>query len=109
MPEKDLNQLAEERNHLAAERTYLSWIRTSLAILGAGFAILKILVYHQAAHEHQAQVVGFSVVLLGVLLIIFALFQFMTEKGNRKASIFAALITSFIMIVSTLWLLFVSI
>ena len=66
------------REHLANERTLLSWIRLGLSAAAFGFVVARFGLYLRelAAHEsrvapgHGAEVIGVSMVLLGMLSVV---------------------------------------
>ena len=82
---KDIN--SKLREHLANERTFLAWIRTSIALMGFGFVIVKFALFlKQISIMLEGKLVipskGFSAVVgvvmvgLGILIAIFAFWQF---------------------------------
>jgi len=76
------NELARERNRAAADRTLMAWIRTALAMIGFGFGVGK---FYQALENadpeaysdplHSAEIVGESLIALGVLGLFAAVIQ----------------------------------
>ena len=104
--------------HLANERTFLSWLRTCIALIALGFVLARFgffleqfgfivknsqgkhLVDVQTGH-FQSTILGICVVLLGILLLIFALKNYLSttkaiEKGDfspRNFNIYAACIS----------------
>jgi len=85
------------REHLANERTYLAWIRTSVALMGLGFVIVKFALFLKeitvilddsniAISEGSSAVIGVVMVALGVVLAIFAFFQYkkVEKQINRQ-------------------------
>jgi putative membrane protein len=78
-------------DHLANERTFLAWIRTALAIMAFGFAVERIGLalrelgpnpsYTPASSIHYSTLVGVVLVLLGVIVLIFALTNFLTIRS----------------------------
>ncbi len=90
----DKAQVAGERriskkvsDHLANERTFLAWIRTGLATMAFGFAVERLgLVLRQLGVKgtsiplfsiHYSSFVGVALVILGTLVMIGALLNFL--------------------------------
>jgi putative membrane protein len=77
-------------DHLANERTFLAWIRTGLATITFGFVVQRFgLLLRQLgvkstliASLHSSTVIGVSLTLLGVIMMIVALVNFLQ---NRRA------------------------
>ncbi|SHI95421.1 putative membrane protein [Tangfeifania diversioriginum] len=91
------NRDTKLREHLANERTYLAWIRTSVALMGLGFVIVKFALFLKeitlmmdnssfAISERSSAVIGVVMVALGVVLTIFAFFQYkkVEKQINRQ-------------------------
>lgn len=74
-------------DHLANERTFLAWIRTGLATITFGFVVERfgLLLRELGIKEnvassstiHYSAIVGVSLTLLGVLVMVFALTNFL--------------------------------
>src|SRR2546423_4872312 len=79
-------------DHLANERTFLAWIRTGLATITFGFVVERFgLVLRELGLKgtvapiiavHYSSIFGVALTLLGVAMIIVALFNFL---GARRA------------------------
>lgn len=92
------------QQYLANQRTFLSWLRTSIGLIGLGFAIERFSIFLQqfrlliqsqvgdtggnndtgallTSHEYSA-IIGLGMVLLGVVLIGYALKSYL--DGNRN-------------------------
>jgi putative membrane protein len=69
-------ELSEERTLLSNERTLLSYIRTSFAVIVAGIAILGFF------REGTANVLGFIVLFIGVLFLVFGIIYYFIRKKN---------------------------
>lgn len=96
--------MTEERNnksreHLANERTFLAWIRTSLALIGLGFVIVKFSLFlKQISVLMEGKVIvplkgysaeiGVIMVALGILLTIFAFFQYQRNGKQIDSNIY---------------------
>ncbi|MGM0620063.1 MAG: YidH family protein [Bacteroidota bacterium] len=91
------NRDTKLREHLANERTYLAWIRTSVALMGLGFVIVKFALFLKeisvimadskiAISEGFSAAIGVVMVTLGVVLAIFAFFQYkkVEKQINRQ-------------------------
>lgn len=111
---KQRNQLAFERTRLSAERTVSSWIRTGLASAGGGFAIIRLLVFQNVSHRVLANIIGEILIVWGILIMIFALFDFRNSSkkfesiGSNKRNEWWITITMFIFILVSLFLLIVT-
>ena len=95
-------------DHLANERTFLAWIRTGLATITFGFVVerfgllLRQLGFKNSLSDtpvHISSIIGVSLTLLGVLLMVFALVNFLhirraidAERFHPPAS-FAVILT----------------
>lgn len=77
-------------DHAANERTYLAWIRTAIAIMAFGFLIEKFHLFltlgvkftgHDGVYDpiekDSAEVVGVTLVVLGMLIIVGASVRFL--------------------------------
>ncbi len=77
-------------DHLANERTFLAWIRTGLATITFGFVVQRFgLLLRQLgvkptliASLHSSTVIGVGLSLLGVMMMVVALVNFLQ---NRRA------------------------
>ena len=78
------NQLLYTQQHLANERTYLAWIRTAIAIVGIGSlsSSLHFLIGDtgRMISNVLALIVGSGAAVLGILIIIFATYNFTKNK-----------------------------
>ncbi|NJN20665.1 MAG: DUF202 domain-containing protein [Leptolyngbya sp. RL_3_1] len=95
-------RIDRQREHQANERTFLAWLRTSVALVGFGFAIARFgiflrqmkVVVEQPPFESihplfNSQVLGISLVMLGVVVIGLAGWRYNTtfwqiERGNYR-------------------------
>lgn len=68
--------LALERTRLSNERTFLSWIRTAIACIGGGVAIIRLINFNEESHKLVAQIAGDSLIGIGILFLVFSLFNF---------------------------------
>jgi putative membrane protein len=78
-------------DHLANERTFLAWVRTALATMVVGFAVERVGLalrdvglkssYLPAFSIHYSTLVGVALVLLGIVILIFALMNFLTIRS----------------------------
>jgi len=78
-------------DHLANERTFLAWVRTALAVMVVGFAVERVGLalrdfslkssYVPASSIHYSTLVGIALVILGVVVMIFALINFLTVRS----------------------------
>lgn len=91
------NQLAVERTELgfgrtvmALERTLMAWIRTSLSLISFGFTIFKFLQAMQdksgsGIRENAPRNLGLFMILLGMGVLVLAIFQFMEARKVVEA------------------------
>ena len=81
------NELAKERNRAAAERTLTSWIQNSIALIGFGIAFDQIFSALQQSFPQEnltsiqkfSQILGLSLIALGIGLQILAMVQYDIE------------------------------
>src|SRR2546421_9397754 len=88
----DIDTSKKVTDHLANERTFLAWIRTGLATITFGFVVERFgLVLRELGLKgtvapiiavHYSSIFGVALTLLGVAMIIVALFNFF---GSRRA------------------------
>lgn len=91
------NQLAEQRTEMgfgrtvmALERTLMAWIRTSLSLISFGFTIFKFLDAVQEKgggnmREHAPRNLGLFMILLGMGLLLLAIFQYVAAMKTIRA------------------------
>ncbi|HEY0754926.1 MAG TPA: DUF202 domain-containing protein [Ktedonobacteraceae bacterium] len=111
-------------DHLANERTFLAWIRTGLATITFGFVIERFgLLLRELGFKNQVTVllpvpfsalIGVSLTLLGIVVIILALLNFLhirkaidaeTFHPSAKFAIFLTVLTSLIGLLLVVYLL----
>lgn len=95
---KEKNTIERSREHFANERTFLAWIRTSVALMGFGFVIVKFAVFlrqisvmletKQVASNGYGDVVGVIMVALGVIIAVFAFFQYKKNEGQISSNVY---------------------
>ena len=81
------NELVKERNRAAAERTLTSWIQNSIMLMGFGVAFDQIIAALQQTFPQKSwitivtmgQVLGLSLIFLGIGLLILAMIQYHIE------------------------------
>jgi putative membrane protein len=107
-------------DHLANERTFLAWVRTGIAVLAFGFVIerfglllreLGLKFGSQASSNntvHYSKWLGITVAILGIILLIVALFNFLhvqrtiDENRYRPGIFFAIVLTSIATLIGVL-------
>lgn len=78
-------------DHLANERTFLAWVRTALAVMAFGFAVERVgLALREIGMKsssvsffsiHYSTLVGVALIFLGIVVLIFALINFLTIRS----------------------------
>lgn len=104
------NQLLYTQQHLANERTYLAWIRTAIAIVGIGSlsSSLHFLIGDtgKMISNILALIVGSGAAVLGILIIIFATYNFTKNKKQIETGVFY--MASFPVLTSSIFLIVIS-
>ena len=100
VPEKQRQESASKKvsDHLANERTFLAWIRTGLATITFGFVIERFgLLLRELGIKKQtvlffsvpfSTLIGVSLIVLGVVVIIVALLNFLHIRRAIDAETF---------------------
>jgi putative membrane protein len=101
-------------DHLANERTFLAWVRTALAIMGFGFIVerfglllreIGVKITNAPIPSHYSSVVGITLTILGILVMIVALLNFLQTRRaidkehfhpHRGFAIFLTIVTCLI-------------
>ncbi|HYZ49951.1 MAG TPA: DUF202 domain-containing protein [Nitrososphaeraceae archaeon] len=99
------------QQHLANERTFLSWLRTAIALIGLGFIVARFglflrefgLVVKNANDgnnssaastaasifgHYQSSLIGISIIILGIVLIVLALRNYMTTRSSINKGLY---------------------
>ena len=98
MTEDKMPESNRSVQYLANERTFLAWIRTSVALIGLGFVISRFGLFLrelgiavkgnlmiQASAHYPSSLLGISMVVLGAMLIIYALRNYLeTDKSIQN-------------------------
>ncbi|MHB8546828.1 MAG: YidH family protein [Nitrosotalea sp.] len=88
--------------HLANERTFLAWLRTCIALMGLGFVIARfglflrefsIITKNQTISSNlqtqsSSTLLGMSMIGLGILLIIYALINYLKAQKSIKDGVY---------------------
>src|ERR1700674_3148714 len=88
-----VNTSKKVTDHLANQRTFLAWIRTGLATITFGFVVerfglllrelgLKNTSSASTSAIHYSAIIGVSLVILGVIMMIVALFSFLRIRRS---------------------------
>ncbi len=111
-------------DHLANERTFLAWIRTGLSIIGFGFIVERFgLLLREIGQKitnapipsHYSSLVGIVLILLGIIVMVVALFNFLQARlaidkehfhPHRGFAIFLTIITCLIGAILAIYLYF---
>ncbi|MBS1668399.1 MAG: DUF202 domain-containing protein [Bacteroidetes bacterium] len=114
---KEQKMNSNTNEHLANERTFLAWVRTSIGIMAFGFVVVKFslfvkqisivlgkqIVLQQHGHSN---IIGILLVAAGSISLIISFVQYkrtqkqINEGVFTSSSIFAALLTIFIFLIS---------
>jgi len=88
--------------HLANERTFLAWLRTCIALMGLGFVVARfslflrefgIITKNQTIPSNlpdpfSSTILGMSMIGLGILLIIYALVNYIKTQKTIEAGVY---------------------
>ena len=100
-------------DHLANERTFLAWVRTAIAVIAFGFVVERFglllrelgLKTNLLFSTHPSSVVGVTLTILGVLIMIVALVNFLhirrsiDEERFHPPAIYAIVLTILVSVV----------
>lgn len=104
------NQLLYTQQHLANERTYLAWIRTAVAIIGIGSlsSSLHFLIgdTDKMISNILALIVGSGAAVLGIMIIVFATYNFVKNKKQIETGVFY--MVSFPVLTSSIFLIIIA-
>ena len=78
------NEGSTARDHLAGERTFLAWVRTGLGIVGLGVVTGKFV----EAEGNVAEVIGLALVVLGALMLGYAVLRFQQVARGLDEGVF---------------------
>ena len=103
-------------DHLANQRTFLAWVRTAISVIAFGFVVERFgLLLRELGFKtrlvlstHTSSVVGVALTLLGVLIMIFALTNFLQirraidEEQFRPPALYAIVLTVLVSIIGVI-------
>src|SRR5256885_3843544 len=75
-------------DHLANERTFLAWIRTGLATIAFGFVVERLKGNTSVIPYHLSSFFGVCLTVLGVIMMIVALLEFLNNRLSIDAERF---------------------
>lgn len=104
---EERTSLAVDRTAMAAERTLMAWMRTTLSMISFGFTLAKLFQFLEESQKGPVVgifgrtwspgVVGVSMMAIGIVALIFAIFQhWNTLKSLRAAGLESKLSLSLI-------------
>jgi len=113
-------------DHLANERTFLAWVRTGLSVMAFGFVVerfglllrelgLRLGNNTTGTTVHYSKFLGITITLLGIVLLIVALFNFIhvrrtiDEERYHPGILFAIILTSITTLIGILLAIYLSI
>jgi putative membrane protein len=103
----DNNDSSHSQQHLANQRTFLAWLRTCVALIGLGFVVARFGLFlipiftsggdpstyttnpatSFETSTHFSSIIGTSMVILGIVFVIFALRNYVyTYKSIKRGS-----------------------
>jgi putative membrane protein len=99
--------------HLANERTFLAWLRTCVAIIGLGFVVARFSLFlrefalvskgsssNVAATNSPSSILGLGMVALGVVLIVYAMINYLKTRKAIEHDEYYALKHSIVYVAS---------
>src|SRR5215471_3814530 len=96
-PSKQIGTSKKVSDHLANERTFLAWIRTGLATITFGFVVERFgLLLRELGFKgnttiipyHLSSFFGVSLTILGVIMMIVVLLEFLNNRSSIDAEHF---------------------
>ena len=120
--QKELEKL-KVSDHLSNERTLLSWVRTSVGIMAFGFVLVEFSLLSkginkaleieiQGNHYGISAPIGISIVGIGTISLLFALFRYRRTKKEinsgdfQHSDILLNLLVGFIFLISAVLLVY---
>ena len=85
-------------DHAANERTFLAWVRTAIAVMAFGFIVEKFDLFLEIAApslvgrtllppgQRLGNLAGIVLIVMGMLMVAFAAYRFMSLSGGSTAS-----------------------
>ena len=87
-PSKQVGISKKVSDHLANERTFLAWIRTGLATITFGFVVERLKGNTSVIPYHLSSFFGVCLTVLGVIMMIVALLEFLNNRLSIDAERF---------------------
>ncbi len=87
-PAKQVGISKKVSDHLANERTFLAWIRTGLATIAFGFVVERLKGNTSVIPYHLSSFFGVCLTVLGVIMMIVALLEFLNNRLSIDAERF---------------------
>ena len=85
---KQVDTSKKVTDHLANERTFLAWIRTGLATIAFGFVVERLKGNTSVIPYHLSSFFGVCLTVLGVIMMIVALLEFLNNRLSIDAERF---------------------
>jgi len=86
--------VASPSDHLANERTFLAWVRTGIALIGFGLVIAKFAIFISMMNPSKQPTgsvrLGELLVLMGAVVIVYGLYDYLTVEKMLKSGNFRA-------------------
>jgi putative membrane protein len=104
--------VASPSDHLANERTFLAWVRTGIALIGLGLVIAKFAIFLSLINVSKQPTssvrLGELLVLMGAVVIVYGLYDYLTVEKMLKSGNFRARTNSHVAFIAVVMALTIS-